>query len=102
MEGTVLWFDMLAIPVDAPRLAYAYRLVDHLLDPGIAASFRNTMFCRSGVTAARAWVEPVLRVDSTPYPLPEARKLLYTDPLPSIDHERLRIRRWEDLKAGSS
>ena len=100
VEGTVMWFDMLAIPADAPHLANAYRLIDHLLDPRIAGSFTNTMFYGSGVTAARAWVEPALRDDPTLYPPPEVRKLLYTDPLPSIEYERLRLRQWGALKAG--
>lgn len=45
-------------------------------------------------------VEPALRDDPTMYPPPEVRKLLYTDPLPTIEYERLRRRQWGELKAG--
>jgi putrescine transport system substrate-binding protein len=100
VEGTVLWLDTLAIPADAPHLANAYRLIDHLLGARIAAGFTNTMFYPSGVAAARAWVEPALRDDPTLYPPPEVLKRLYTDPLPSVEYERLRLRRWDELKAG--
>jgi putrescine transport system substrate-binding protein len=99
VEGAALWFDLLAIPADAPHVANAHALIDHLLDPHIAASFTNTMFYQSGVVAARPWVEAELRESPGVYPPPEVMETLFIDPLPSIEYERLRLRRWDELKA---
>ena len=40
-EGTFLWFNMLAIPRDAPHLKNAYLLINYLLNPQVIASISN-------------------------------------------------------------
>ena len=36
-EGTLMWFDMLAIPADARHVANAHRFIDFLLRPEVIA-----------------------------------------------------------------
>src|SRR5206468_1460157 len=36
-EGSLLWFDLMAIPKDAPHPANAYRFLDYLMEPRVIA-----------------------------------------------------------------
>jgi spermidine/putrescine-binding protein len=55
-EGTYLWFDMLAIPKDAPHVANAYLLIDYLLNPRVIANISNAI----GFANANAAATPLL------------------------------------------
>ena len=87
-EGAVSWFDVLAIPIDAPHLAEAYEFLDYLLRPEIAA--RNANFTGSATVnrAALPLVDASLRDDSMIYPDVAVRATL--KPLRSRDDEQAR------------
>lgn len=87
-EGAVSWFDVLAIPLDAPHPAEAYEFLDYLLRPEIAA--RNANFTGSATVnrAALPFVDASLRDDTMFYPDAAVRATL--KPLRSRDNGQAR------------
>jgi putrescine transport system substrate-binding protein len=75
-EGSITWFDTLAIPADAPHPAEAHALIEFLLRPEIAA--RNSNFIGSATmnAAALPFVDAALRDDPAVYPGPALRERL--------------------------
>ena len=57
-EGAMLWFDMLAIPADAPHPDAAHAFIDFLLRPEIIGEITNTVFYPNANAKAARFVEP--------------------------------------------
>ena len=51
-EGALKWFDLFAIPADAPHVDNAYKFIDFMMRPDIAAANTNYVFYASGNKAA--------------------------------------------------
>jgi putrescine transport system substrate-binding protein len=99
-EGTVLWFDLLAIPADAPHPEAAHRLLDHLLSAQVAAGFTNATFFPSGNRAALDFVDPAIRDDPAVFPPPDVMARLFVHPVHDPDYVRQRNRLWTAVKTG--
>jgi putrescine transport system substrate-binding protein len=99
-EGTVLWFDLAAIPADAPHPEQAYQLLDHLMSPEVAAGFTNATFFPSGNRAALEFVDPAIRDDPAVFPPPEVMARLFVHPVHDPDYVRQRNRLWTAVKTG--
>ncbi len=99
-EGTMMWFEAMAIPKDAPHIDDAYRLIDHLLDPHIAAGFTNAINYPSAVPSAIEFVDSDLRGEMAVYPPPAVMQRLFADSLVTPAYERKRLRLWTSMKAG--
>ncbi len=99
-EGTIIWFDILAIPADAPHPLNAHRLIDFLLRPDIAAANSQATWYATPNRDARALLPPALREDPMIYPDEQTMKRLHPD-LPDPPWVvRLRNRAWVNAKAG--
>ena len=99
-EGALLWFELMAIPADAPNLENAHRLIDFLIDPHVAAGYTNAIFYPSGVASAREFVESSIRELPGVYPPPDVRQRIFTGPPETPEYERQRSRLWAAAKAG--
>ncbi|MBI0433891.1 extracellular solute-binding protein [Roseomonas sp. KE0001] len=99
-EGAQLWFDMLAIPADAPNPAAAHAFIDFLLRPAVMAGITNQVRYPNAVPAATALVDPAVRQDPNVYPTTEMlqRTFIATTLAPAV--ERGRSRSWNRIKAG--
>ncbi len=98
--GAQLWFDMLAIPVDAPNPDAAMAFIDFVLRPEVMAAITTHVRYPNAVPAARALVAEAVRNDPSVYPSEAtlAASFIATTPAPAI--ERLRTRLWSRFKAG--
>jgi putrescine transport system substrate-binding protein len=67
-EGSVAWFDSLAIPVDAPHPETAHAFIEFMLRPDIAARNANFIGSASMNAAATPLVDAALRDDPGVYP----------------------------------
>jgi len=66
-EGSILWFDMLAIPKDAPDPASAYAFINYILTPQVIADISNFKRYANTNSAAQPLVtrQPIISSFST-------------------------------------
>lgn len=99
-EGTIVWFDLLAIPADAPHPDNAHRLIDYLLRPEVAARITNQTFFANANRASFELLDPEVRNDPAIYPPPEVMARLFPNPVKAQDYVRSRNRLWTQIKTG--
>jgi putrescine transport system substrate-binding protein len=97
-EGTILWFDMLAIPKDAPHADNAYAFINFAMMPEVIAEITNF----KGYANANAMAQPLPSVKNDPgiYPTPEMMPKLAVQLADSTDQTAAITRVWEKFKAG--
>jgi putrescine transport system substrate-binding protein len=97
-EGTILWFDMLAIPKDAPHPESAYAFMNFVMTPEVISEITNF----KGYANANAAAKPLASVKNDPgiYPTPELLPKLTAQLADSDDQTRAITRVWEKFKAG--
>ncbi len=98
-EGAVMWFDVAAIPADAPHVTNAHRLIDFLMDPGIAAENSNAIHFPNGNAAAQPAMQPEL-ANSAVFPRGELASKLIPERARSEAYMRLRTRMWTRFRTG--
>ena len=97
-EGALMWFDMLAIPADAPHPGNAHRFIDYLMRPEVIARASNHVFYANANAAAADHVDRSLASDPAVYPPPPVRAKLYvTGPWPE-DVRRFVDALWKRVK----
>lgn len=99
-EGAQLWFDMLAIPADAPNPEAAQRFIDYMLRPAVIAGVTNQVRYPNAVPASRPHLRAEVAADPNIYPPPEAIARSFTVSAPGPAAERARARSWSRFKAG--
>ena len=99
-DGAQLWFDMLAIPADAPNPEAAQRFIDYMLRPEVIAGVTNQVHYPTAVPASRAYLRAEVAADPNVYPPPEAIARSFTVAAPGPAAERTRARSWSRFKAG--
>lgn len=99
-EGAVMWFDVAAVPGDAPHPRNALRLINFLLDPAIAAQNSNTIRFPNGNAASQPLLRPELRNAAL---FPQSGGLaarLISERAHSEAYVRLRTRVWTRFRTG--
>ena len=100
-EGALMWFDLMAIPADAPHPGNAHPFIDHILRPDIIARISNHVFYANANAQADPHLAPTLNGDPSIYPLPEVQTRLYvTRPYPA-SVQRFVGRLWAGVRDGS-
>ena len=67
-EFTQLWFDMLAIPKDAPHPELALQFIGFILQPSVIAGVTNTVQYPNAVPASKPMVNAAVRDNPNVYP----------------------------------
>jgi putrescine transport system substrate-binding protein len=99
-EGTFLWFDMLAIPRDAPHLKNAYQLINYLLNPQVIANISNVTGFANANSAATPLLDTSIASDTAIYPTPDLQQRLFVPMQPSAEQARTITRIWQKFKTG--
>ncbi len=99
-EGSILWFDMLAIPNDAPDPGAAYAFMNYMMTPQVIADVSNFKRYANANAAAQPLVSPAVRDDPGIYPTPELRQKLAVQLADSADQTRAITRVWQKFKTG--
>lgn len=99
-EGAPMWFDMLAIPKDAPHPDNAHRFIDYLLRPQVMANIQNYVAYNSSNLAAQPLVDQALKDNPAVYPDADTSARLFTFAVMPPDVDRLYSRLWTRLKTG--
>jgi putrescine transport system substrate-binding protein len=99
-EGSILWFDMLAIPKDAPHPDSAYAFVNYIMTPKVIAEISNFKRYANADMQAQSLVDPAVRDDPGIYPPVEIREKLAVQLADSADQTRAITRVWQKFKTG--
>lgn len=98
--GAHLWFDMLAIPADAPNPEAAHAFIDFLLRPEVMAAVTSHVRYANAVPASRPMVAQAVREDPNVFPPEEALARAFVPGTQAPAAERARARLWSRFKAG--
>jgi putrescine transport system substrate-binding protein len=99
-EGSILWFDMLAIPKDAPDPDSAYAYLNYIMTPQVIADISNFKRYANGNLASQPLVQASVRDDPRIYPPLEQRQKLAVQLADSADQTRAITRVWQKFKTG--
>ncbi len=99
-EGAALWFDMMAIPADAPNPDNAHAFINFILEPEIAAAITEYVVYANPNLAANAFLDPAIRDDPAIYPDQEVMENLYVAEEKPLAVQRVRTRVWNRVKSG--
>ena len=95
-----MWFDMVAMPADAPDEAAGYAFLNYLLRPDVMAGISNSVHYANGNAGADPLVDAAIKADPAIYPPADVMKSLFAleSMPPKID--RIRTRVWSAVKTG--
>lgn len=99
-EGSIVFYDGLYIPADAPHPENAHKFINYLMRPEVAAANSNYVHYANGVTASIEYLWPEVANDPAAYPTPEIQALLKRNRMHSPKEERLRTRAFSRIKTG--
>jgi putrescine transport system substrate-binding protein len=99
-EGSILWFDMLAIPKDAPDVDSAYAYLNYIMTPQVMADISDFKRYANANAAAQSVVLPAVRDDPAIYPPLELRQKLAVQLADSPEQTRAITRLWQKFKTG--
>jgi len=99
-EGTEMFFDNLAIPADAKNVDEAYRLIDYLYRPEVAARNSNFLSYANGNLASQKLVDPKILNDKNIYPDEATLKRLFVISARDPAAQRTINRLWTKVKTG--
>jgi putrescine transport system substrate-binding protein len=95
-----MWFDVLAIPADAPHVAEAHELINYLMRPDVAAKASNVVFYANGNKASQEFVSKEIMDDPAIYPTPEVLSKLFTVTPYDTKVQRVVTRLWTKVVTG--
>jgi putrescine transport system substrate-binding protein len=99
-EGAIMWFDVMAIPHDAPHPGNAHRFLDYILRPAVSAAVSNHVNYANANLTATPLVDPTISDDPAIYPDAATMEMLFPAVSASPEHDRLVTRAWTRIKTG--
>ncbi len=100
-EGALMWFDQMAIPVDAPNPDGAHKFLNFIMDAKNMAQATNYVYYANGNLASQEFVLPEILEDPAIYPDEETLKNLYTTTPYPAKVQRFVTRMWTRIKSGT-
>ena len=99
VEGSQLWEDDWAVAADAPHPDLAYRFLNFVMRPEVAA--QEAMYTRyaTGNASALELIEAGMRNDAATYPPDEVIQKLESGMPPDDDGQRRRDQLWRDIRS---
>lgn len=99
-EGALIWFDMMAIPADAPNPDAAHAFINFVLTPEIMADITNYVYFPNAVAASKPFINPEVLEDPTIYPPEELKARLFPSAIRDPRIERTVTRLWTRVTTG--
>ncbi|MCY4168113.1 MAG: polyamine ABC transporter substrate-binding protein [Rhodobacter sp.] len=100
-EGSLMWFDQMAIPVDAPNPDGAHMFLNFMLDAENMAAASNYVYYANGNLASQKFLAEDVISDSAIYPTEEMLGTLYTTTPYPPNVQRTVTRMWTRVKSGT-
>lgn len=99
-EGGNLWFDMLAIPADAPDAKQGLAFIDYLLKPEVIAKVSDYVGYANPNLKSGEFMDQDVRNDEAVYPPQAIQDKLYVNVELPPKVQRLMTRSWTKVKSG--
>ena len=100
-RGATLFFDTMAIPKDAKHARNAYRFIDYILRPQVAAALTNTVFYGNPNAYSKPYVKPSIANNPVVFPsAAELAKMAMPQTLPN-DARRVQTRVFTAFKTNT-
>lgn len=100
-EGAQMWFDQMAIPVDAPNPDGAHKFLNFMMDPENIAAASNYVYYANGNKASEEYLLDDVIGDPAIYPDEETLNNLYTTTPFEPKVQRFVTRLWTKIKSGT-
>ena len=100
-EGALMWFDQMAIPVDAPNPDGAHKFLNFIMDAHNMAAASNYVYYANGNKASQEFLEEDVIGDPAIYPGAETVKNLYIKEGYPPKVQRKATRMWTKVKSGT-
>ena len=100
-EGALMWFDQMAIPVDAPNPEGAHVFLNFIMDAQNMAAASNYVYYANGNKAAQEFLEEDVIGDPAIYPDEATLENLYTTTPYDPRVQRTVTRLWTKIKSGT-
>jgi putrescine transport system substrate-binding protein len=98
--GAPAWFDVMAIPADAPNKDNAYAFLNYLLRPEVIAKCTDATGYANANKAANPLVKPQLLADPAIYPDAATMQRMWVPKPLSEEQQRVMTRVWTSIKSG--
>ena len=99
-EGAQMWFDLMAIPKDAPNPQAAHAFINFLMRPEIIARASNVVTYANANAAAKPFMNKEIVDNPVVYPPPDVQaKLFVITPFDQASQRTL-TRLWQKVKSG--
>jgi putrescine transport system substrate-binding protein len=99
-EGALQWFDMMAIPADAPNPEGALAWINFIMEPQITADITNYVWYASANKEAMALIDPEIKDDPAIFPPPDVLAKLFPAVVYDARTERALTRLWTTVRTG--
>ena len=99
-EGAMQWFDLMAIPADAPNPDAAHAFIDFVMRPEIVADITNFVYFASANAPAMALIDPAIRDDPSIFPSAEVLAKLFPQVTRDARTDRTITRLWTRVRTG--
>ncbi|HEV8035502.1 polyamine ABC transporter substrate-binding protein [Yoonia sp.] len=101
VEGALMWFDQMAIPVDAPNPEGAHAFLNFILDAQNMADASNYVYYANGNIASQELLVEDVIGDPAIYPDAATLETLYTTTPFDARSQRSLTRMWTRVKSGT-
>ena len=100
-EGAQLWFDVFAVPADAPNPEGAHKFLDYMMRPEVIAKATNYVQYANANLASQQFVDKDVMENPAVYPDADTLKRLFTvSTVEDPQLQRLITRAWTKAKTG--
>ncbi len=100
-EGALMWFDQMAVPVDAPNPEAAHKFLNFIMDAQNMAAASNYVYYANGNLASQEFLVEDVIGDTAIYPDASALENLYTVTPWGAKEQRSLTRLWTKIKSGT-
>jgi putrescine transport system substrate-binding protein len=101
VEGAQMWFDQMAIPVDAPNPDAAHTFLNFIMDAQNMAAASNYVYYANGNLASQEFLEEDVIGDPAIYPSEASLQNLFTTRPYPPKVQRVVTRLWTKIKSGT-
>ncbi|MCO4318720.1 polyamine ABC transporter substrate-binding protein [Phyllobacterium sp. 21LDTY02-6] len=99
-QGAQMWFDLMAVPADAPHVAEAHEFINYMMKPEVIAKASNVVFYANGNKASQQFIDKEILEDPAIYPTPEVLEKLFTVAPYDTKVQRVVTRLWTKVVTG--